>query len=56
MLSGRGGYMAQQETAMRSWVNEAGREMHAVEGQIDFFRDRVDATIHGRAANQGRSP
>ncbi len=48
--------MAQQETAMQSWVSEVGREMHAVEGQIDFFRDRVDATIHGRAMHQGPSP
>jgi hypothetical protein len=37
---------------MQSWVDEVGRELQDVEGEIGFFRHHVDATFQGRGANQ----
>jgi hypothetical protein len=47
-----GFHVSLQETAMQSWVDEVGRELRDVEGEIAFFRHHVDATFHGHGVNQ----
>jgi hypothetical protein len=43
--------ISEQEAAMDHWVTEVNGELVAVEGQIGFFQDRVDNTIHGLGPN-----
>ena len=42
-------WIAAQETAVRTWVAEVGREMRDVERQISFFRARVESKIRWEA-------
>jgi|1186.fasta_scaffold706704_1 hypothetical protein len=39
--------ISEQESAMQNWVNDVDLELHQVQGQISFFQNHVDSTIHG---------
>jgi hypothetical protein len=45
--------IAEQETAMRRWVAEVGRELRDVESQISFFRRRIKSTIYREELKPG---
>ena len=45
--------IAEQETAVRSWVAEVGRELRDVERQINFFRNRVESRIYREGPRRG---
>ena len=45
--------LAGQESAVRSWVAEVGRELRDVERQIGFFRHRVETRIYRQGAKPG---
>ena len=45
-----------QESAMRHWVAEVGRELRDVEVQICSFQRYVSAAIHGDPVAKGPTP
>jgi hypothetical protein len=41
-----------QESAMKNWVCEVGRELREVERQISFFRNGVDSAFHRQGSQR----